>query len=92
MTQLMSKEDVKEITQDVESAEAVETEIVEELSATPTTTEETSETVVEEIIETEDKAEDAPLEEVNYLDDSILDVRVVTEAELADYDKEDELE
>lgn len=92
MTQLMSKEDVKEITQDVESAEAVETEIVEEVSATPTTTKETSETVVEEIIETEDKAEDAPLEEVNYLDDSILDVRVVTEAELADYDKEDELE
>ena len=29
---------------------------------------------------------------VGYLDDSILDVRVVTEEELADYDKEDELE
>ncbi|MBC8310863.1 MAG: 30S ribosomal protein S1 [Candidatus Marinimicrobia bacterium] len=88
----MSKEDVKEITQDVENTETVETEVVEEVSATPTATEETSETVVEEIIETEVKSEDKTLELVNYLDNYILDVRVVTEAELAQYDQDDEVE
>ena len=92
MTQFMSKEDVKEITQDVENTETVETEVVEEVSATPTATEETSETVVEEIIETEVKSEDKTLELVNYLDNYILDVRVVTEAELAQYDQDDEVE
>ncbi len=94
MTQFMSKEDVKEITQDVEATETVETELVEveEVSATPTATEETSETVVEEIVETEVKSEDKPLEFVNYLDNSILDVRVVTESELAQYDEDDEVE
>jgi len=101
MTQYMSKEDVKEITQDVEATETVKTEVVEveEVSATPAATEEISETVVEEIVETEVKSEekpieteDKPLELVNYLDNSILDVRVVTEAELAQYDEDDEME
>ena len=88
----MSKEAVKEITQDVEATETVESEVVEQVSATPTATEEPSETVVEEIVETEVKSEDKPLEQMNYLDNSILDVRVVTEAELAQYDKDDEVE
>jgi len=92
MTQFMSKEAVKEITQDVEATETVESEVVEQVSATPTATEEPSETVVEEIVETEVKSEDKPLEQMNYLDNSILDVRVVTEAELAQYDKDDEVE
>ena len=60
MTQFMSKEDVKEITQDVEATDTVETEVieVEEVSATPAATETTSETVVEEIVETEVKSEE----------------------------------
>jgi len=92
MTQFMSNEDVKEITQDVDATEAVETEVVEEVSVTPIATEETSETVVEEIVETVVKSEEKPLKLVNYLDNSILDVRVVTEAELAQYDVDDEVE
>ena len=94
MTQFMSKEDVKEITQDVEAIDTVETEVVEveEVSATPAATEETPETVVEEIVEAEVKSEDKPLELVNYLDNSILDVRVVTEAELAQYNEDEEVE
>ena len=94
MTQFMSKEEVKEITQDVESTEEVITESVnvEEASATPETTEVPSEIVVEEKIKNNNEGDEATQTLVDYLDDSILDVRVVTELELAEYNDEEEID
>ncbi len=77
----MSEENVKEVTQDVENTEV---DTVEETAATPATTEEET-TVVEET-----KTETTPL--MNYLDNSILDVRVVSVEELNQFDQEDEVE
>jgi small subunit ribosomal protein S1 len=77
----MSEENVKEITQDVENTDV---ETVEETAATPATTEEDT-AVVEET-----KTEATPL--MNYLDNSILDVRVVSEEELNQFDQEEDVE
>ena len=101
----MSGKDDKKITQDIDSTETVEvvaetleknnTTKNDEVSATPSNDENLSESHTEENLNTtqnldDDKITAEKLDVVDYLDDSILDVRVVNQDDLKKYNEVDE--